>query len=577
MAGLAMTHSDAGLAEHIAAYRPVRHFGAIRGRRPGDAPVKPSTRHSAPAITPTTSHPADVRNSQLKRAGLSLLRRTRRNRTPRVAGAWSRIRESHICQSQTGQERVRRHPLTCASPARRGRTEVPLWRAATQSSSAEIHETCCQMPSAHGIIRVISRDAPLGANAQTGVVMGDAFWQGPFGIVLLGLVAIAIAALVRPFRNPAIKALRQLPLPRVVRRWLGRSADGLFSGWRQAGGALRKPSTLGDRIAWSRRMRELRVSVIGGVYLDIELGPVRTATLTGTEFSDLEGVRRRCGGSAPFVAEYLWANFKQRSSLFSRIGRRDPFSREIRHAVDHAQWSLNSVLVRSNDSDAALSVHLLQHNRGFHTTFTSKGALADFNWSQVIRRLRRRTRYGGILYIGGYFRTHLSHDLGRNLEALSPNLVVIVDHGRFEPDVSRDQAHALSQAFNRGAVDVYIATWGEVQAFLTACGHPSKQGQTREYVLREAKAAGLLPRVTVVRDEVPSRKASCQVLLDARFFEPAIDNESPQGTPIIGPKNAFTAGFIRGLGVGAPEATLESSIRAAAETGLSTWTSSPSV
>lgn len=46
-------------------------------------------------------------------------------------------------------------------------------------------------------------------------------------------------------------------------------------------------------------------------------------------------------------------------------------------------------------AQSAISVHLVQREGGYHTTFTYKGALAGLGWGSILEHLVKKTRRGG--------------------------------------------------------------------------------------------------------------------------------------------------------------------------------------
>jgi hypothetical protein len=205
------------------------------------------------------------------------------------------------------------------------------------------------------------------------------------------------------------------------------------------------------------------------------------------------------------------------------------------------------------------------------TTFTYKGALASLDWGPVLERLVKKTRRGGLLHISGYFRTGLHEELSWSLSQLSPNLIVCIDHGKFEPEDNRAAASALLTAFAERAIDIYICTFFELQGLMALVGLEVDKRTAVDDALKFYHERTELPRVTVVRCEPSGEEANAYVMIDGDVVPVTSHTGRTRYTNEPGVSNAFNAGFAYNLCEGDPSLTLNKVVVGAVEAGLETW------
>jgi hypothetical protein len=251
---------------------------------------------------------------------------------------------------------------------------------------------------------------------------------------------------------------------------LRRGADIVYPYWRQIAGEAVPRAPLAERVAKLRQHERHDYFIVGGVYIDLTLTPVVEPILDASEYSDLDQVTVDCGGSAWFVGSYLDRNFRKKSTLYTKIGSVGPLSGELKKQIKKGHWHKALRLTVEPTKQCGVSAHLVNRDKGYHTTFTHKGVLADLDWGPVHDDLLWRSRKGGVLHISGYFRTPLCNDLSKSLGKLSPELIVCLDHGRFHQQDHERAARALLGAFKDNLIDIYICTMPELQELMELAG-----------------------------------------------------------------------------------------------------------
>jgi hypothetical protein len=380
----------------------------------------------------------------------------------------------------------------------------------------------------------------------------------PEGAIFLAVVAAAIVWLAawsfRRTREPSMVTLRRfaLRLPKRFHPMLRVAASYVQPGRHRKTGNRTRDGAV-NRVAHLRALAKPKIFLVGSAYLDLTLSPVTVNSLEEQEYSDLDGVKPDCGGSAVWVGRHLWDNFQQRSYLFTQIGNGDGLSKELQRRLKWETWIRGNwirgrtIHTAPGQQQSGLSVILMQEDSSFYTTFTQKGALASFSWERILVRIQRETGNGGLLYISGYFRTNLCEDLESNIRSLSPLVVTCVDHGRFQPNDNIKAARALLEAFHQGLIDIYICTLSELRQFATALGVEIPDDCSREECLKRAIAGDLLPKATVVRREFDGVSLQADTVIDAKItpITVALSDVPRVGRP--GRKSAFNAGLIHSI------------------------------
>jgi hypothetical protein len=390
-------------------------------------------------------------------------------------------------------------------------------------------------------------------------------------VALVGLVA----AVVRLFSAQLVSGLWRLALrtPLPIRSVLRRVADRIVPGWRAVVGVGRNKWPLESREI--RGLNRPRFVIVGPMYLDLYLEPINVHTLDGSEFSDLTEVRKDCGGSACFAGRYLHQSFRKRSYLFSRLGKRDIFSKELEKKVRAEEWVRRSHITTAKDSQCGVSIHLVRRNAS-HTTFTHKGASGDLEWRPIVKKIRRRTnRGGGVIYLSGYMRTRLCNGLSESLRYLSPKFLICMDHGRFRAGSHHNEALALEEAFSSDLIDVYFCTYEGLRQYLAEVGADVLSSSTtpdpEEDYLKSIASNSALPRVTIVRSNPMKDLLTAHVILDGTVtpVEMPVSRRWPSNRP--GLKNAFNVGFMHALVTGPPEVPFKTAVMDATLHGLENW------
>jgi hypothetical protein len=397
----------------------------------------------------------------------------------------------------------------------------------------------------------------------------------PAGAVFWALVAIAIAALARVYRAKLMPPLRRLftRFPGRIIPVVKRTVYAIFPTLRShVKVGERTRSAIQGRITQLQTRAHMPMVVVGGIYLDLGLAPVSVTGALNTEYSDLDTIPTTVGGSAYFVGRYLWKGFTRKSYLFSRVGRGDFFSRQLARLVKESPWIRGDNLSSSKQLQCGISVHLLDKDTGIQPTFTHKGAVRELTWGRILRDMQHCFRRGGgVLYISGYFRTGLSLDFTSSIRALSPDIVVILDHGRFRPGDDPAAENALFEAFRSAAVDIYICTYAEIKALARAARLSNLDNLSEVELVEHMAQQSLLPKTTIVRGD-PEPGVPTAIAVVDRTIE--IVQDGPQDwIPEIRPgaQSAFTAGFINALYDGGRREGFEEMFTNAVKAGLRYW------
>jgi hypothetical protein len=284
---------------------------------------------------------------------------------------------------------------------------------------------------------------------------------------------------------------------------------------------------------------------VGSVYLDIILRPIVTTVLEKKEWDNLHPIRFDLGGSIVCVGRFLFLDHRQKSYLFSvKGGKGEPLSDVFDALMTKEKWPNNNLISSKPKSRPAVTVHLVQQDKSFSTMFTQNGSLIELGWPNIDEELSKLLINGGVLYIGGYYKTNLHNGFRENLEKYSDKSLVCIDHGSLATELISEQSiNALREAFLTNAIDVYICTYSELIGYFEKSSKYSAyslSGNTEKDLKFISKNVDL-PIITYVRGSdipgkidayaivgksvIPLEKKDCQIFKD-----------SP-----VAPKNAFNA------------------------------------
>lgn len=403
--------------------------------------------------------------------------------------------------------------------------------------------------------------------------MGTLTLVGVICAILLGLISTSITALAKRIWPPLLSVAKIVgrKLPQPVRRPLRRGADNFYPLWRVIAGETVPRAPLPERVAKIRQHKRHDYFIVGAVYIDLMLTPIMEPILDASEHDNLDKVNIDCGGSAWFVGRYLDRKFGKKSTLYTKIGSVGPLSRQLKIQMKKERWYKVLRLTVERTKQCGTSVHLVNRDIGYHTTFTHKGALADLDWGPVHDDLLWRSRKGGILHISGYFRTSLCNDLSITLRQLSPELIVCVDHGRFRPQDHKRAAEALLEAFEQKLIDIYICTIPELQQLMEFDGLKVQHGERDEDLLMRYNRGGRLPDVTVVRCEPGGGEAKAYLITEGTVQPVNCRATISRTLDYPGRNNAFNAALIYNVVEGAVGEDFNTTIGNAVQKSLERW------
>lgn len=403
--------------------------------------------------------------------------------------------------------------------------------------------------------------------------MGTLTLVGIIAAVVIGLIYASITAVTKRIM-PRLFTTAQLVgrrLPQPVRRSLRRGADSIYPRWRIIAGEAVPRAPLHQRVTALRQQKRHDYFIVGAIYIDLTITPVMETKLNPSEHSDLDQVSIGCGGSAWFVGRYLERKFGKKSTLYTKIGSVDPLGKHLKTQMKREHWHKSLRFTVEPTKQCGVSVHLVNRNKGYHTTFTHKGALADLDWGPVHDDLRWRSRKGGIMHISGYFRTSLCNDLSVSLRQLSPDLIVCVDHGRFRPQDHERAARALLESFDEKLIDIYICTIPELRQLMELDGLMSDPSDPDEDLLRRYNRSGRLPEVTVVRCEPGRSEAKAYVVTEKAVSLVKCRASIPRRLDYPGRNNAFNAALMYYIVEGATDEEFGAAICNATQKSLERW------
>ncbi len=384
--------------------------------------------------------------------------------------------------------------------------------------------------------------------------------------VFIGLVTATIVALVRRYRASVLSAIGNglARLPKVMTR----SAPSALT----LPGEQRDLVTVEKRLEYLRGLKRPRYLILGGIYLDIQVTPVSATTFDGSEHDDLDRVELSCGGSARYVGMYLNQIYGVRSELYTRLGKDDRLSRELRKLLKKERWIRRRRFQDDDTLQSGVSIQLFHRQDPHHTTLTYKGALSALAWNhRSLRQLKNSAAGGGIMHISGYFRTGLHAGLSRSLRELSAGLLVCVDHGSFVPRDHDNASAALLQAFADKLVDVYICTQAELHTLMLMAKLNHDPTLPLERQLEAYASGSVLPRITIVQPEPAGGLARAHIILDDEVT--AVDVAIAPGAwqYIPGRSNAFNASLMHALVHNQERAFLRETLTIAVAEALGAW------
>jgi hypothetical protein len=406
-----------------------------------------------------------------------------------------------------------------------------------------------------------------------------------FAVILSGvmgsIVAAAILAAFTRIRHaflgfvlPKFQLLLNR-LPRKVIPLVRHLANGIFPGWRDyAPSGKRNSNTLQRRVTKLSSVKRLPTIVVGGVYLDIILSPVSLNKDNKIEYGDLDSVEASPGGSAYFVTQHLWKEHTHETHLFSQIGCDDSFSKQLDHLLSNKPW-IRMKRLPATQSQCGVAFHMRdQYGKPLPTLLSHRGANSELKWRSLKRPIRRLSwRGGGVLYLSGFFRTSLHVDFASSMRELSPELVIIVDHGRFQPGETPAAERALLEGFKSGTIDIYICTLSEIQDFVQSVNHHILPNQPVSDIdqIQSLAALDYLPRVTVIRGDLQEDVPTAYLIIDHKIHTVQYKTENWDKPDNLGGDSSFTAGFIHNLFKKNGGANLRDTMTSATKFGLQQW------
>lgn len=388
----------------------------------------------------------------------------------------------------------------------------------------------------------------------------------PTWLIAGALAAAALVVLGRALhRRGTFAALARRHLPRLRNRALGLPpvlrepllflTDRLFYTWRTyVGGSGRTPEGTDLRLVQLRATAgRAPIVLLGGVYLDVTIRPVDVQKLQPEELSTLGQVLTRAGGSAVHVGRRLYDRFSKRSTLITRLGGgagvEDTFSKQLRRVLRTEAWHRSLRLCESaRNEQCGVSIHLQQRDGSWRTTFTHPGSLRGLTWHPGLRKkIQRRTKTGGILYISGYFRTNLCQDLTENLSFLSPRVLVCLDHGEFQAEDNAEAVRRLIEAFASWHVDVYICTFPELVRLCNALMIPMFDTPAPGEVLQRLHTEGKAPSIVIVRGGTPDGTVWVMHHGEISPVDAVVPGQGPSRSRQESRGSTFTADFMGSL------------------------------
>jgi hypothetical protein len=291
--------------------------------------------------------------------------------------------------------------------------------------------------------------------------------------------------------------------------------------------------------------------LVGSVYLDIILRPIITTILDKREWDNLDPIRIDLGGSIVCVGRFLFLDHRQRSHIYSiKGGFGEPLSELFDVLIKKERWPENELKSGKSKSKPAVTVHLVQSDNKFSTMFTQKSDLVELGWDNVNTELKNLLEEGGVLYIGGYFKTNLCAGFADNLAKYSEKTLICIDHGSLAPElISYQSIQALCEAFRKERIDIYICTFSEIVGFFqksTNQGNDLFTGDTQKDLNMIAQK-GILPKITYVRgSDVPGSLDAYAIVNKTVLPIQKQNGQIFQDSPVA-PKNAFNAAVLYSL------------------------------
>ncbi len=295
--------------------------------------------------------------------------------------------------------------------------------------------------------------------------------------------------------------------------------------------------------------------LLGAIYLDISIDPVLTKTLGKEEWVNINPTRFSLGGSAIAVGRSLYSNQKQKSYLFSAIGRsRKTITPEIRHLISDEEWIINDNITLFSEGETASTVLLTQKENEYTTMFTHIGVLSQLTWESIKEDLHKIINKGGVLYISGFLKTGLHINIKKELKEIREicnNTIICIDHGRIMPELEKSTSiELLQEAFKLNLIDIYICTFNEILSFYNYAKKNKIAKSTikkREKILKNIAKKGDLPEITFVRGLGFSQQIEAYAIISTDVYPINITDYKEIIDTAVGPKSTFNATVLHHL------------------------------
>lgn len=373
---------------------------------------------------------------------------------------------------------------------------------------------------------------------------------------------------------------REVPIP--MRSRLSKFFDTIYPSWRTAYGQSRARFSLEWRLLNGRPLSGSPFfHILGPTYLDVTLSPIGDVELRSTEVSNLDALKVEAGGSAIYIGRYLYLLFGKYSSLYTRLGTNDQFRKELKALISKQRWWKHFERTTDPGAQSAASIHLMQRDHTFFTTFTHRGAALSLKWTPYLKLLKRRGKRGGCLIVTGFFRTNLKESLCDSLAQMPPRMLVVLDSGMFRPaEFPVGVREKLLDALGGNLIDIYICTYEELTAVMEA-GNCVLPADTRpEAALARYQADGMLPRITVIRHGISHEGAAAYLAVDGCVEKVTVGPDQlpkdvafnlGRGSQQPGARGALTAGIAHGIAAASRDGEVIAISRHAVEIGLREW------
>jgi hypothetical protein len=320
---------------------------------------------------------------------------------------------------------------------------------------------------------------------------------------------------------------------------------------------------------------ELRTILVGGLYVDIMVRPVKAGLLKAEEWSDLDPIEMQLGGSCYWLGRNLHQLYGQQSYLYTLLGGSDDaLTADSARLVEREGWVLNLPPRGSGSSRTAISILLIQRNNRQSTIFTYRGVLAEMSWRHLRGDLVQNLQVPSLIHISGFLKTNLSSGFLDFLRPLHARHLICLDHGGFVSQVESPPAiSAIREAYEQGVVDIYLCTLEEFQQFCEFPAEPTKKvykGST-EQLIRMLARTQCLPCVTVVRGEDLPDWRKVYIVIKEEVTVVTLRSPRTIAKGLVFSKMMFDAAFLYSLTHSHAGSSLEARTAAAADEGLISW------